>query len=295
MRDKRGLVRPWEKSAAALQHSSHCWRIGRVVYCGIMNAKKIMLVCAAMSGALVVQAQERVEVRDLPAGVQRTIEGWRTEGPVKQVTRHTIDGRTVYEVEIDRNNLPNPRRKIAEDGSVLRDPTPLVIPGDGVPIVTGEYGSIATPVMPRMTLEELPATVQQTARTEARGREIVDIDRETWKGQPIYEIEFKERGLNSRVYIGTDGQVVRDERRPGQTLRSLFLGTQLEETPASVQEAIKRTAGDREILDIDRKGTGAQATYRVEIRDGQTRQELRIGADGNVIYDSRSPTTQRRG
>ena len=130
--------------------------------------------------------------------------------------------------------------------------------------------------------------MQATAKTEAKGREIVDIDRESWRGQSVYEIEFKERGLNSRVYIGDDGKVVRDERRGGQALRSFFLGTQLEDTPAAVQDTVRRIAGDREIADIDRKTVNGQTVYRVEIRSPQGVQEVRVGADGKVIYDSRT-------
>jgi uncharacterized membrane protein YkoI len=263
-----------------------------------MNAKIMLLGVAmgALGAAGIGHAQERVDVRDLPAGVQRAIEQRRDDGPVKQVTRQALGGRMVYDVEFEKNNAPNPRLRLGEDGSVLRDSTPVLMPTvDGVPVVTDEFGSVVAPIEPRLTLNDLPAAVQQTARAEANGRDIADIDRETWNGQPVYELEFKERGLNSRIYVADDGKVVRDERRPAQALRSLFLGTQLEDTPVAVQEAIKRAAGTREILDIDRKGSGAKTIYRVEIRDGQTRQELRIGTDGTMLYDSRSTSTQKRG
>lgn len=247
-----------------------------------------------MGAAWIANAQERVNVSDLPAPVQQTLERWRHEGPVKQVTRHTVDGRQIYDVEIEKNNALNPRFRIAEDGTLLRDAGAALAGPDGVaPIITDEYGALAAPLMPRLKLTDLPAAVQATAKTEAKGREIVDIDRENWRGQPVYEIEFKERGLNSRVYIGDDGQVVRDERRGGQALRSLFLGTQLEDTPPAVQETVRRIAGSREIADIDKKTVNGQTVYRVEIRGPQGVQELRVGADGKVIYDSRATSSQR--
>jgi hypothetical protein len=81
----------------------------------------------------------------------------------------------------------------------------------------------------------VPHAVQQTARSEAKGREIADIDHEMWNGRPVYEIEYKERGLNSRIYVADDGIVVRDER-PARSLKSLYMGTQIENTPAAVQD-----------------------------------------------------------
>jgi uncharacterized membrane protein YkoI len=260
-----------------------------------MNAKTTFTLVAILATFTANAAEERVDPRALPPAVQQAVERWREHGPVKQATRQVINGRNVYIIEIEKNNAPNPRLRIAEDGTVLRDPTPTVTPFGEVPIVTNEYGSVVAPAFPKASLSDLPDAVQQTARTEARGREIADIDRETWQGRQVYEIEFKERGLNSRVYVGEDGKVVRDERRPSQTLRSLFMGTQLEETPAAVQATIRRAAGDREIADIDRKTGGGQTMYRVEIKNADGMQELRITEDGKILYDSRSPTQKQRG
>ena len=259
---------------------------------GTMNAK-IMLLWLAMGALGSAYAQERVDVSALPGAVKQTIDRWSSQGPVKAVTRHVVDGRNVYDVQFEKDNAINPRLRIAEDGLVISGPSVVLPPaGATAPVVADEYGRSA-PLLPQLKLADVPAAVQETARSHAAGREIVDIDRETWKGVAVYEIEFKERGLNSRIYIGEDGKVVRDERRPGQGLKSLFMGTQLEDTPPAVQAAIKRHAADREILDIDRRGTGSALVYRVEIRDGEGRQELRIDGDGKVIYDSRSPAAQR--
>jgi uncharacterized membrane protein YkoI len=263
-----------------------------------MNAKTTVLFFAALAGFTVQAAEERderVDVGKLPPAVQRALDPWRGEGPVKQATRQTVDGRSIYSIEIEKNNAPNPRVRIAEDGTLVNDPTPAInASGEGVPLATDEYGRPAAPTIVRLTLADLPSAVQQTARTEAAGREIVDIDRETWRGRQVYEIEFKQRGLNSRIYVGDDGTLVRDERRPGEALRSLFMGTQLEDTPAPVQTAIRQVAGDREIADIDRETEGRRTVYRVEIRSGEGLQELRVAEDGKTLYDSRAQGEQPR-
>lgn len=107
-----------------------------------------------------------------------------------------------------------------------------------------------------------------------------------------YELEFKEAGRNSRIHVAEDGTLVRDER-PRRSLKSLFLGLQVEDTPAAVQQTIRRLAGDREIIDIDRKGTKAEPVYRVEIKGPQGTQEVHVDHDGKIVYDSRTAPRAR--
>lgn len=271
-------------------NGSHCWFAPVVVTCRTMNAKLSVLLLAALSALPARAADERVEVRDLPAPVQKSLDRWRADGPVKQATRQQVDGRTVYTIDIEKNNAPNPRIRIAADGTIISDPV-ITTTMDGVPLLVDEYAGV---VGSKASLSDLPADVQAAARSAAAGREIADIDRETWNGRTVYEIEFKERGLNSRIHLGEDGRIVRDERRPGEQVKSLFMGTQLEDTPAAVQETIRRVAGGREIADIDRKGAANAPVYRVEIKSGADVQELRIAEDGRILHDSRA-TAERRG
>lgn len=283
-------------AVAANQSAPHCWSAPAVLRCATMKAKTTWLVAAFLAACLARAADERIAVSELPPPVQKALESWKAQGPVKEVTRRTVDGRTVYDVEIEKNNAPNPRLRLAQDGTLLRDPTTVTtdIASGGAFVVAPEYAEMsALTYNPPPRLEDLPPAVQQTVRREAAGRELADIDRETWGGQPAYEIEFKQSGLNTRIYVAEDGALLRDER-PRRSLKSFFLGTQLEDTPAAVQETIRRIAGEREILDIDRKLTNRQPVYRVEIRGPSGTQELQIGEDGKVLFDSRA-TGQRRG
>lgn len=266
--------------------------VGRAHWCfltGIMNAKPVFFALVALV-AFSARAQERLSYDQLPAAVKQTLRESPQPGPVKEAVRTVSDGRTVYVIEIDKNNAPNPRLRIAEDGTILREPVTPYVSSSDMPIVVSEYPDMAP--APRLQLADLPAAVQATARSEANGREIVDIDREMWKGQPVYEIEFKERGLNARIYVADNGTVVRDER-PRRTLKSFFMGTQLEETPPAVQETVRRLAGDREVVDIDNEGTETVPIYRVEIRGPQGTQELRVARDGKVITNSREDPPRR--
>lgn len=249
-----------------------------------MNLKPTLILGAVLGLCPAQAADEKVNIDQLPAPVRQAIESSRKQDPVKQVKRRQSEGRTVYVVEIERNNAPNPVLQIADDGTLLREPLPVYTGTADVPVVPSEYGDAAA-AMPRRQLSDLPPAVQETARSEAKGRDVVDIDRETWHGRLVYEIEFRDRGLNSRIYVADDGTLVRDER-PARGLKSLFLGTQLEDTPAPVQEAIRRLAGDREIADIDQRGAGPDPVYRVEIREPQGRREVHITSAGKVVFDT---------
>jgi uncharacterized membrane protein YkoI len=256
-----------------------------------MKTRHTLLIVAAMAALPMRADDERMRLDQLPAPVRQTLDASRQQDPVKKINRRIIDGRTVYIVEIDRNNAPNPHLRIAEDGSLLREPvTPYVSTSD-IPIVVPETTD-GGPALARLQLSDLPSAVQQAAKSEAKGREIADIDREMWKGRSVYEIEFKERGLNSRVYVADDGTVVRDER-PARSLKSLFMGTQLEDTPAAVQDTIRRVSGDGDIVDIDKEGTNTMPVYRVEVREAQGTRELRIAQDGKVLHDSQATQSKR--
>jgi hypothetical protein len=256
-----------------------------------MNAERTFSLGVAIAALAMLPARgvdERVDVSQLPPAVQNTLKAANERGPIRKIERRVIGGRAVYDIELERNNAPNPRLRIAEDGALMRESVgPLVTAVDGVPITPSEFGDPKVPVSPRLAVSDLPAAVQETLRREANGREVAEIDREAWKGRPVYEIEFKQRGLNARIYVADDGALVRDER-PRHGLKSLFMGMQLDETPAAVQATIRRLAGDREIADIDKKGPRTAPFYRVELKDEHGTQELRIAEDGRVIHDSRA-------
>src|SRR5690606_5622502 len=100
-----------------------------------------------------------------------------------------------------------------------------------------------------------------------------------------YEIEFREKGLNSRIYVDESGSIVRDEQ-PRRTVRSLFMGMQLEDTPAAVQTTVRAAVGERQISDIDRETSEERVVYRVELRSEEGLDELIVAEDGRVLRDA---------
>jgi len=156
------------------------------------------------------------------------------------------------------------------------------------------------PRTPTMQLTDVPQAVQKTIQQHAAGRQIADIDKETWDNRTVYEVEFSQAGRNAQIHVAEDGTVVKDERRGGllgtregtgtETGRGffgLFLGTQLEDTPAAVQETIRREAKGNQIADIDKEIRTGSPVYEVEIRQPGGNYELHIAENGSILRDSR--------
>ena len=249
---------------------------------GLLFAAFLSLAPPALTPGVAADAEKTISLSELPEPVQNTIESSGETSPVKKITVRQLDGKMVYDVELEKDNAPNPHLRIAADGTPLRDMPPDItsswsISPEGTPLLSPT---------PPLRLEDLPGAVQETVRKEAAGREIADIDRESWKGRPVYEVEFRQAGRNPQIHVAEDGTLLRDERA-GKGLKSLFMGAQLEDTPPAVQERIRSIAGNRDITDIDREGSSTLFVYEVTIRDEQGTQRLRISEKGEVLSDSR--------
>jgi uncharacterized membrane protein YkoI len=231
---------------------------------------------------------EEIMLNELPAAARRTLDREARNIPVKKIIRAAVDGQPVYVVELEKDKALNPRLRIAENGDLLPEPK---LPA-GASAYALDPTAPAPIVYPALTLGDLPESVQQTVRNEARGREIGDIDRETWQGRTVYEVEFRAKGNNPQIHVAENGALVPEEdSRRGA--KELFRGTQLSDTPAAVQATIQREASGRPINDIDVERRTGQVTYEVEIRDPHLGVfQLHVDADGRILKDSRADAPQ---
>jgi len=258
------------------------------------SRKTTLLLAALIGSASLGLAKDKlaVNVSDLtPAARKAVTEASKIHGTVKSIQQKTVDGRTVYDVEFDRNNAINPTLRIAADGTVVKPTT--------VATAVSSDGSLVLPVtedgMPgyqqSLTMEELPAAVRTTIERLAEGREVADVDRESWGNRTVYEVEFREKGRNPQVHIEEDGSVAKDPHKK-RSLVDWMKGTQLSDTPSAVQATIAREAQGQEIVDIDREGRKNEPVYEVEIRGADRKTfELHIAAEGSILTDSRRNST----
>jgi uncharacterized membrane protein YkoI len=223
--------------------------------------------CALIAGTGTYQARaDKVPLTQLPERVQKAIKDQSRGETLEHVERETKNGQTVYEAEFKREGL-NRRMMFAADGTIVANRQ-----------LTDTLGKR----QPSMALNDLPAAVQKTVKEQQAGREIADVDKEMWNGKAVYEVEFKEKGPNSRVYIASDGSMVVDKDKS----RGTYLGTQLSEAPAAVQATVKRTVSNAEIEDVDRETKNGQIVYDVEVKQEGLNRHLMIAEDGNLLADS---------
>src|SRR5690606_41551347 len=87
-----------------------------------MNPKPYISGAGLLAAVSFSQAQERVEQSKLPAAVPRALTSSSQadkSGAVKEITKRTVDGKVVYDVEFEKDNAINPRLRIAEDGTAM--------------------------------------------------------------------------------------------------------------------------------------------------------------------------------
>jgi len=228
----------------------------------------ISAACAVMAGTGSFQAfGDKVPLTQLPDRVQKAIKDYSQGENLKEVDREMKDGQPVYEAEFKRDGL-NRRVKFAADGTVL----------------PGKEFADAFRGEPTIPLSQLPAAVQKTVREQQAGRAVADIDKESWNGHAIYEVEFKEKGPNSRIYIAEDGSMVvnKDQAKRG------YLGTQLSTAPKEVRDTVERVAGKAQIADVDREMKDGKVVWDVEISEKGLNRHLQITESGMLLSDSKA-------
>ena len=236
----------------------------------------IILITAIVCAATLAKAGDTIDVNKLPAPVQQALRKAGESAPVREITVRNVDGKLVYDIELEQENAPNPRLRIAGDGTVLRDAR-----------VFGDLTDETDRTSQHSKLEELPQAVQATVKQEAAGREIGDIEREYWNGDAGYKITLREPGRNPKVYVKDDGTLQQPtEKPPGAA--TLFHGRRFEDMPPAVQQTIRREAPDGEIVKIERSDVAEPDTlYRVDLKSREGTFELEIYESGSLFRDSR--------
>lgn len=59
-----------------------------------------------------------------------------------------------------------------------------------------------------LTLEQLPAAVKATVQREVKTGQILEIERDQKKGQPLFEIEFLDGGVKWEIHVAPDGTLL---------------------------------------------------------------------------------------
>ena len=245
----------------------------------------ISAACALIAGTGSYQAfADKVPVSQLPDAVQKAIKDYSKGETLEHVERETKNGQTVYEAEFKREGL-NRRVMFAADGTLL--------PDQGIVHRTEN----ALGREPAITFSELPAAVQKTVKEQQAGRDIEKIEKEMRDGKTVYNVELKDQGANSHIYVASDGSMVVDKSATGRGFgervrEKVGLGDResstmtLEQTPAAVQKTIREHCDVGTLKPIKRELRNGRTQYDVEFEKEGKNLRMTVGEDGTVLKDN---------
>jgi hypothetical protein len=130
----------------------------------------------------------------LPPTVQRTVLAEAGPAEVVDAVRDTSSGKVVYKIYF-RDSEVFPPLFVAPDGSVLNpDLTVAVSAGRGT----------------RVKLQDVPVKVLKAIPEHAPASEVATIYKETWHGQTIYVVVFKDEAHNPKLLVSSEGNIVEE-------------------------------------------------------------------------------------
>ncbi len=240
------------------------------------------------------QNGEKTIFRDLPEAVKKTVLTQKGHRDVRKIEKFTHDGKTIYEVRIDRKQGADKVVFIGEDGSLVTDTA-----------IVNHQNSTA-----RMQLKDLPLSVQETFKKEAPTGKITDIDLNTASGKTVYEIKYTRANQASEILINEDGSINREQLsrsndfkgnrtsensinnsnpKGGQVGFDRPLAATQKMDFDALPQAAKRTArdhaGSNRIEDVERGTLDGKTVYEIAFKSEGQHHELRLAEDGSVVQE----------
>jgi len=123
-------------------------------------------------------------------------------------------------------------------------------------------------------LSEVPQVVRTTIERELKDAEINNLERDKDDGKTVYDVEAEtEDNRNIDLKIAADGTIVKEKRELEQ-----------ENLPAAVLDAVKKSVGDFDYDDIEKRfELGRRTVYRIQGGKGDMEIEFKIAEDGTIL------------
>jgi uncharacterized membrane protein YkoI len=176
---------------------------------------------------------------------------------ISDVDRDTIDGRVVYRAKIQRDG---------KDLKVTVDETGAIVgrnDGDVHDEKLGRLDRDHAKDHVDLTVNDLPAKAKAALMKEAGAHEVVDIDRDTDSGRTVYKARIKQEGLDRRITIDEDGNVIGDrgkdrDERGAKVDRDHDLDRKAKDAKHDADRDVERAKAKAE-RDIDKTKADAEA------------------------------------
>ena len=178
----------------------------------VKHSISILFACAIGASAASALADETVALSDVPSAVQKTIQSQGADGKMGDITKSAEDRDTVYDVDLTAKDGSERDFTVAQDGTLL---------------------SV------EVALDETPAAVQDTIRSELSGGSVESVDKNLDDADVSYDIEG----------AGKDGKEMDFTVDDDGTLSSRQVA--LAETPDAVQKTVSAQLNGGKVKTID--------------------------------------------
>lgn len=121
----------------------------------------------------------------------------------------------------------------------------------------------------RVTMNQMPAPVRETAMKISKGAKIKGLSKETEHGKTTYEVETFQDGRGKDFTIDSNGNVIEIEEQ-----------VELSSLPESIRTELRQKAGNGKILKIESvTKNGKLVNYEAQVRNGRHTREIEVAAN----------------
>ncbi len=187
-----------------------------------------------------------MQMEDVPPPVKKTITEQIADGTLQGIEKTTDGDAPAYDVDFTLKAGGDRSLSIAEDGTLLSR---------------------------EVSLEEAPAEVQKTIKTQIAGGELGRIDQTFDAGEVTFDVEYADKsGKGTAFSVAPSGKL-------------LSVDVDLKDTPAEVQQTIKDKVGAGKVTGVSKVFGAKKGAVHYEVQsevDGKP-LDFRVGAKGKFL------------
>jgi hypothetical protein len=138
----------------------------------------------------------------LPTAAQNSIRAQTGSAEIADIVTNKNPNRVVYRVDFVNDDL-FPPLYVAQDGAILNPDLSVGVPADTSSVSNGGHAT-------GVRLSEMPAKVAEVLHEHAPGGEMTSAEKETWGNRIVYIVSFKDETRFPKLYIASDGTILKD-------------------------------------------------------------------------------------